>query len=294
MSRFDASTFSDLERFGALDLAAFRPWATCGPSGWKLARQLLERERSLLGIAELASRGEGAHSWVFRASQPALDRAVAIKVGKVAPPHARFDPLELQARGMARLDHPSIPRVLAHGYLGVREASYLILPWVEGPSLAERLDDPTRPLAVAELLAILRELASALRHAHARGVVHGDLRPANVILPTSGERAAVLLDWHGPVHAQETEGGASSCIEGQGTRASEPAASQLPRLTPASDLLDLGALLAEALHRTIPPVPPALHRFATRDRATADPQRHAAVEEVASVLAEFVEHDPCP
>lgn len=292
MSRSDTSTFSDLERYGALDLAPFRPLTTSGPDGWRLARQLLDRERSLLGIADLAACGEGAHGWVFRARQPTLGREVAIKVGKGAPPRVRIDPLELQAQGMARLDHPSIPRIYAHGYLGLRGPSYLMLPWIEGPPLAVRLEDPAHPFAIEELARVARELASALRHAHARGVVHGDLRPANVILPTSGAPAVALLDWHGPARASEAERGTTPSPDEGRVSAAGSLAHRSSGPTPAIDLHALGALLAEALQRTVPPIPPALPRVAARARAAVLAERHAEPEGVASILAEIAELDP--
>ena len=87
----------------------------------------------------------------------------------------------------ARLQHPNILPLLDSGEIG--DLCYYVMPYVEGESLRDRLGRGG-PLPVGEAVAVLKELADALSHAHAHGVVHRDMKPANILL--SGRHALVL------------------------------------------------------------------------------------------------------
>ena len=124
--------------------------------------------------------GRGGMGVVYRAVQPGLDRNVAVKV--IAPAHAA-DPryrerFEREARLAAALDHPNIVPVYAagddHGQL------YLVMRYIDGVNLAERLR--AGPLPLASAVEIVAQVASALDTAHVRGVVHRDVKPANILL----------------------------------------------------------------------------------------------------------------
>jgi serine/threonine-protein kinase len=138
----------------------------------------------------LEKLGEGAMGEVYRARDARLDRTVAIKV---LPPglasdeaaRARF---EREARAVAALDHPHIC-----GIFDVGEANgthFLVMPCLEGQTLAARLEKGALPLDQALTIAI--QIASALDKAHRQGIVHRDLKPANIMLTKTG---AKLLDF---------------------------------------------------------------------------------------------------
>ena len=96
-----------------------------------------------------------------------------------------------ESRLLAELSHPGIVSYVAHGTTPER-TPYLVMEWLEGETLAQRL--AREPLAPADSLELARAVLRALAAAHARGVVHRDVKPSNLFL--RGGRAAdvVLLD----------------------------------------------------------------------------------------------------
>ncbi len=146
---------------------------------------------SKLGPYEIVSKaGAGGMGEVYRARDTRLGREVAIKV---LPAHlslssdvrARF---EREARTISQLNHPHICTLYDIG----REAGtdYLVLEFIEGETLASRLEQG--PLPIPELLSIACQIADALGKAHQAGVVHRDLKPGNLMLTLSGVK---LLDF---------------------------------------------------------------------------------------------------
>ena len=130
--------------------------------------------------------GAGGMGEVYLASDPRLEREVAIKV---LPFEFSFDPERLErfqreAKLLASLNHPNIATIygLEEGDGGVR---CLILERIEGETLEERLKAGALPLAVALELAI--QLADALDAAHERGVIHRDLKPGNIMVTPRGQ-----------------------------------------------------------------------------------------------------------
>jgi eukaryotic-like serine/threonine-protein kinase len=146
---------------------------------------------SKLGPYEIVSPlGAGGMGEVYRARDTRLDRTVAIKVlnsALVASPDlkARF---EREARTISQLNHPNICVLHDIGYDG--DVDFLVMEFIEGESLAERLKKGALPLP--ELIKIGCEIADALDKAHRAGIVHRDLKPGNVMLSKTG---AKLLDF---------------------------------------------------------------------------------------------------
>ena len=129
---------------------------------------------------------------VYKARDTRLDRAVAIKV---LPAEAAADPerrarFEREARAIAALSHPRICTV--HD-VGRHEAiDYLVMEYLDGETLADRLAKTKGALPIEDVLTIGISIADALDKAHHAGIVHRDLKPANVMLTRSGPK---LLDF---------------------------------------------------------------------------------------------------
>ncbi|MGQ0736769.1 MAG: protein kinase domain-containing protein [Acidobacteriota bacterium] len=126
----------------------------------------------------LGKLGEGGMGEVYRARDTKLAREVAVKVlpDAVANDPERIARFEREARSLAALHHPNVATLF--GMEQSEGRHFLVMELVEGLTLAERL--LTGPMAVAEALAVARQIADGLEAAHERGIVHRDLKPANV------------------------------------------------------------------------------------------------------------------
>src|SRR3954465_282053 len=147
--------------------------------------------RARLGPYEiLAPIGAGGMGEVYRARDARLGRIVAIKVlpaqfADDAQFRLRFD---REAKVIASLTHPHICTLFDVGHEdGI---AYLVMEYVEGDTLAHRLE--RGPLPLAQGLTIAIEIAGALDNAHRAGIVHRDLKPGNIMLSKTG---AKLLDF---------------------------------------------------------------------------------------------------
>ena len=138
--------------------------------------------------------GAGGMGEVYRAWDTRLDRNVAIKVVPQASSidGAARERFEAEARAISRLTHPRISTLYDVGSASIGSATvqYLVMELVDGETLAARLRRGALP--VDEALAIAIDIAEALAAAHAAGVVHRDVKPANIMLTRSG---AKLLDF---------------------------------------------------------------------------------------------------
>lgn len=152
-----------------------------------------------LGKYEIIDRlGRGGMAEVYRGYHPALDRYVAIKL---LHPFLSDDPefkdrFENEARNVAKLKHPNIVQVYDFEYDAESESYYMVMELVNGLTLKDRLLELARThgsFPVGEAVRIVRSAAEALDYAHGRGMIHRDVKPANLMLD-EGQRV-VLTDF---------------------------------------------------------------------------------------------------
>ncbi len=130
--------------------------------------------------------GRGGMGVVYLAHDTKLDRSVAIKSmsADLAIARTRF---KREAKLLASLNHPNI--AVIHEIIEEKELSYLILEYVPGETLAQRI--ARKPLKLQEALSISRQIAEAAAAAHSKGIIHRDLKPGNIKI-TPEDRVKVL------------------------------------------------------------------------------------------------------
>jgi serine/threonine-protein kinase len=186
--------------------------------------------KTLAGRYELGDRiGSGGMGTVWRATDTLLGRDVAVK-------------LLHEARAAARLAHPNIATVYDTGEDdGV---PFIVMELVDGESLHARIKREG-PLSVRDTVRITRAVLAALAHAHARGLVHRDMKPGNVLLARSGE--VKVVDFGIAKGAGEgTSVTRTGALMGTAAYLSPEQVEGKPA-TPASDLYALGCLMFAAL-----------------------------------------------
>jgi len=138
--------------------------------------------------------GRGAHSRVYKAKHRTMKRPVALQVlaAELTRTPAQRAALLRAVRAAAALAHPNV--VTAYDANELYDRFYLVLEFVDGPDLGA-LVAQRGPLPVDEACELVRQAASGLRHAHDKGIVHGDIKPNNIMVarPTPGAALAVKL-----------------------------------------------------------------------------------------------------
>jgi len=202
---------------------------------------MIGRKLGKYEITELL--GQGGMAAVYRAYQADVERHVAVKV---LPPHpgqaAQFvERFQLEAKTIARLQHPHILPLYDFGVED--DIFYLVMQFVEGGSLSERIKQGAMPPHEVEIL--LRQIASAVDYAHRQGVIHRDIKPENILLDSEGH--ALLADF-GIVKLV----GGDTNLTGTGAIVGTPAymapeIGQGDALTPQADIYSLGVVVYEML-----------------------------------------------
>ena len=141
--------------------------------------------------------GSGGFGTVYRAVELHMDNVVAIKVFKPVPGHDAARSLErFRAEGHSafRVNHPNAVRVLDFG-ICVEAVAYLVMEYLDGDSLAERLAS-RGAMSVPQVLDVLVPICRVLAHAHAVDVIHRDVKPSNILLcRMGGDEVVKLIDF---------------------------------------------------------------------------------------------------
>jgi len=253
-------------------------------------------------VIEILARG--GMGTVYLAHDSRLDREVALKVVQLPEGRGDLDRLLLEARVLARLEHPGIVPVHDAGLLPDGRAFYA-MKQVRG----YRLDEYARTAPLPERLRAFERICEAVAFAHSHGVIHRDLKPGNVMVGPFGE--VLVMNWGvakvrphllspsspgGPggrlgEKGRSDEGlgraGHSTAHGTPGYMAPEQAQGNMARIDERTDVWALGAILSFLLEgEETPPRPLA----AIRRRAMADEpeERYPKIEELSADLSLYL------
>src|SRR5688572_18332734 len=132
----------------------------------------------------LSKLGKGGMGEVFLAKDTVLGRTVALKI---LPAHLASDALGMQrfvqeAKTASLLNHPNIATI--HEMCEADGVHFIAMEYVEGQTLRERIDG--HPLGTVEILNIATQITEALAAAHTRGIIHRDIKSANIMVTPQG------------------------------------------------------------------------------------------------------------
>ena len=190
------------------------------------------------GIHAWALLGDGRHCETWLAWCVRLWTVVAIKLPRPNRIDERtYSALRREGCTVSSLVHPGIQRLLDADCGG--PLPYLVFEYVEGPTLAEMLD-MKGALSPIEVIRLGMQIASALHYIHGKGIVHGDIKPGNVVIR---EGRAILIDFD--IAREVSEGGAGTKARGSAQYMAPEQVDSAPAAA-AMDIFALGATLYEA------------------------------------------------
>ncbi len=212
-----------------------------------------ESTRQRIGRYEVVKTiGKGAMGVVYKARDPLLDRVVAVKTimspqGQGRRVRSAFlERFQREAKAAAKMQHPAIVTIFDVGVDEESGAPFMVLEYLPGESLADRLDRVRIPLA--RCVSIALDLASALSFAHRQRIVHRDVKPANVL--HAGDNRWKLADFG---IARMPDSDLTQVGIFMGTPGySPPEAIREGRYTPQADVFAWGACFYELLCGRIP------------------------------------------
>ena len=226
---------------------AFARTLTASQSGdgldtWHEEAETVEESLSVLGdCVLLAEIGRGGMGVVYRARQRSLGRMVAVKVlasGQFASPDdlRRF---HAEAKAAASLRHPGIVPVYSVGEDGGQH--YFVMELVDGTDLEGLVREQALP--VGRAVELLRDVAGAVEHAHAAGVLHRDLKPSNILIDHQQQPRVTDFGLARRIDAASSLTGTGQILGTPGYMPPEQAAGHCTEWNPASDVYGLGAVL---------------------------------------------------
>jgi serine/threonine protein kinase len=226
----------------------------------------------------VAFLGEGTLSLVYKAYHAALDRHVALKVLKTnyqSDPAVRMR-FQQEAQQSAHLHHPNILPV--YDFVSSGERLYLTMRYVEGETLRARLE--RGPLSLNDAARLLGGVGAALQYAHERGLLHGDLKPSNILLASDGN---VYLADFGMVRVVtgDLSRGTADYVSPEQARPGD-------EVSPKADQYTLGVVLFEALTGMRPFRASDAHGVVLHHLMTLPPRPSALNSSISTAVEEVI------
>jgi hypothetical protein len=237
---------------------------------------------SIPGVEELEPVGRGGFAVVYRGWQPEYQRHVAVKVLEPSTDPAVLGRFRREVRAMGAVsDHPNVVPIYGAGVVDGR--GYMVMPLLSGGTLDDKIR--SGPLDAPEVVRIGRALADALAASHQIGLLHRDVKPANVLFTAYGDPQLADFGIARFADATATYTGFAATVA-----YAAPEVLQGEPATPASDVYSLGATLHAALRGEAPfrrvDGEPAV---ATAMRVLSDEPAHLKAAGVPAALAAVVE-----
>src|SRR5947207_4873174 len=260
--------------------------------------------------------GRGGQGVVYRAHQKSLNRTVALKVIGLGPwatePHLKR--FRREAEAAANLNHPFI--VPIHE-VGEREGfCYFSMNFIEGGQLDEVVKHT--PISIPQAAELIAKVARTVHYAHEHGILHRDVKPGNILLDKNGEPHLADFGLARLVEAESTVTGTRELLGTPSYMAPEQAAGDTAKVSKATDVYGLGAVLYQLLTRhppfaggttyetiklmldTEPRKPRVLNRKIDRELSTIclkclekDPKRrYSSPLALAEDLEHWLKHEP--
>ncbi len=243
----------------------------------------------------LEELGRGGMGVVWRAWDTKLQRVVALKqvLGRAEEDRAAIERFLREARLAAKLSHPAIVQV--HDVGEEEGRHYFTCDYVAGRPLSAALEAPIAP---AKAAAWVRQIAEALAYAHDQGVIHRDVKPANVLLDADGRPHVMDFGLAREVNADTSSGlTMSGDLLGTPTYMSpEQASGRQERIGPATDQFSLGVVLYQLLTNGLPfqgeTLRDVLNAVAERDPAPPSRVRANLHPDLEAICLHALEKDP--
>ncbi len=201
--------------------------------------------------------GRGAHGVVYKALDPAIGRTIAIKAialgdAQTAERERVREGILREARLAGTLSHPNI--VTVYDVVEGMDEAYIVMEFVDGKSLEKAIVSSRDGLSLSATVAVLKQVAQALDYAHRKGIIHRDVKPANIVLTDhrageTGELLAKIADFGVAKFSSHEKtqqlGGGSSLVGTPNYMSPEQASGAI--LSGASDQFSLAVIAYELL-----------------------------------------------
>ena len=203
------------------------------------------------GYRIIRKLGSGAMATVFLAQQESLDRPVAIKVlpKKFSENEDFIERFYKEGRAAAQLNDANIVQAYDVGKSG--EYHYFVMEYVDGETVYEKIVDKKK-LSQEEALPIIRQVAQALKHAHAVGFIHRDIKPKNIMIAKNGDVKLADLGLARALNDLEAAEAEAGRAYGTPYYISPEQIRGKKNITPAADIYGLGATLYHMVTGNVP------------------------------------------